>query len=156
MTRAHGNPKIIWTPEMDAKLRAHAHHSQRELERIMGMSRQSVANRMRALGMTQPRAAKPAQPAKPQRPKTPYDAREPLPAGHPVSWGLITAGTSLANTLYPVESSNMVLGRDLRAAEGGVAFGWYEGSGQADNGSGGPQIGSPCNACACVPARGSV
>jgi len=120
------------------------------------VSRQSVANRMRALGMTQPRAPKPAQPAKPQRPKTPYDAREPLPAGHPVSWRLITANTSLANTIYPAESSNMVIGRDLRSAEDGAAVGRCEGSGQADSGSGGPQIASERTACACVPARGNV
>lgn len=119
MTRAHGNPKIIWTEAMDAKLRAHAHHSQRELERIMGVSRQSVANRMRALGMTQPRAPKPAQPAKPQRPKTPYDAREPLPAGHPVSWGLITANTSLNSESYPQDlaSAYMPIADDLQPVE---------------------------------------
>jgi len=27
--------------------------------------------------------------------------REPLPAGHPVSWGAITAGTLLAGSPYP-------------------------------------------------------
>jgi hypothetical protein len=29
-------------------------------------------------------------------------AREPLPAGHPLSWGLITAGTLLEGGRYPM------------------------------------------------------
>ncbi len=28
--------------------------------------------------------------------------RDPLPAGHPISWGLLTAGTSLEGTLYQI------------------------------------------------------
>ena len=31
----------------------------------------------------------------------PDPAREPLAAGHPLAWGVLTAGTSLAGTRYP-------------------------------------------------------
>jgi hypothetical protein len=30
-----------------------------------------------------------------------HDDRQPLPAGHPVSWGAITKGTVLEGTAYP-------------------------------------------------------
>lgn len=31
-----------------------------------------------------------------------HDYREPLPAGHPVTWGAITVGTELAGSDYPL------------------------------------------------------
>jgi hypothetical protein len=39
-------------------------------------------------------------PARPPRREDP--AREPLAAGHPLSWGVLTQGTSLAGTRYPL------------------------------------------------------
>ncbi len=60
---------------------------------VLGISRWAAIERGRKLGASKPPAPHAA----------PADAglREPLPAGHPVSWGAITAGTTLHGAAYP-------------------------------------------------------
>lgn len=91
--------KIIWTPQADARL-TQLHISGisiRALARAFGLGRQAVSERAARLGIT-------ARLQLPQRKPAPMpndDAtRDPLPAGHPISWGLLVAGTSLEGAPY--------------------------------------------------------
>lgn len=99
MTRAvvHSRP-TTWTPAADAKIRQMRGDGAtlREIARHFGIARCTVSVRVRALGLPIIDRAKPTSP----RPK--YDTREPLPAGHPISWDLVTRWTSMAGCRYPV------------------------------------------------------
>jgi hypothetical protein len=46
-------------------------------------------------------------------PADPSIDREPLPAGHPCSWGAITAGTSLAEIPYSIPKAVRTRQQDL-------------------------------------------
>lgn len=80
---------------MDRRLRAHiaAGGTQGAFAASIGCARSVVRNRMRKLGIV----TAPPPPSAPRQ----VVAREPLPPGHPVSWGLITAGTLLDGEDYP-------------------------------------------------------
>ena len=60
---------------------------------VLGISRWAASERGRRIGAQKPPAPPPAEAEE--------GAREPLPAGHPVSWGAITAGTVLDGLDYP-------------------------------------------------------
>jgi hypothetical protein len=61
---------------------------------VLGISRWAAIERGRLIGARKP---DPAPPADAQA----IGLREPMPAGHPVSWGAITAGTVLDGAAYP-------------------------------------------------------
>jgi hypothetical protein len=87
--------RLAWTPCADTeirRLRAHGASWDR-IAASLGVSRWSAIERGRAIGAPPP----------PPRPPAAASAaeREPLPPGHPVSWGAITAGTQAAGTPYP-------------------------------------------------------
>jgi len=91
--------RITWTPQSDqrlAKMREQG-MSMRCMARSFGLSRSVITARARILGLEIPN--RPA--LAPQKPPPSSDAgREPLPAGHALTWGLITQGTCLEGSLY--------------------------------------------------------
>lgn len=97
--------RIRWTREADAELarQVAAGASQAAIARAVGVSVLAAENRCRCLGLAWPSVASlrrvPA-PA-PTAPTPAQRSFDPLPAGHPVSWGAITAGTWLAGSPYP-------------------------------------------------------
>lgn len=86
--------KLHWTEDRDSclrRLRAEGASWDR-IAATLGISRWSAIERGRLLGAVAP----------PRPPPPPPDlGREPLPAGHPTSWNLLTAGTLLEGTAYP-------------------------------------------------------
>jgi hypothetical protein len=87
--------RLCWTPQADIeihRLRACGASWDRIAARL-GVSRWSAIERGRAIGAPPPPPRPPAAAATPER--------EPLPPGHPASWGAITARTWLAGTAYP-------------------------------------------------------
>jgi hypothetical protein len=90
--------RLQWSESADAyliQLRAEG-ATWDAIARALRLSRWAVIGRGGALRArrTPPRLAPPA-------PRDLLDpAREPLPAGHPTSWGLITAGTLLEGSPY--------------------------------------------------------
>jgi len=61
------------------------------------LSRSAVIEHGRRIGVRRPPHVVPPAPLR----ELADPGREPLPAGHPVSWGLITERTLLAGTRYP-------------------------------------------------------
>lgn len=104
--RAHPGRRITWTPEVDARLtQLHASGaSVRALARAFGLGRQAVSERATRLGIY-------TKPTLPQRKPTSVSSddatRDPLPAGHPISWGLLTAGTSLDGAPYQLPENGI-------------------------------------------------
>ena len=96
--------KISWTPEQDAKLFALRTEGRtwEDIEVELGRKRTVCFERLRGLIALQKSLEPPKPPPAPQ-PK-PINrvglGSQPLPPGHPVSWNIITAGTSLAGTPY--------------------------------------------------------
>ena len=87
---------LVWTESRDAiliELRAEG-RSWDSISALFGISRWAAIQRGRLVG-----ACKPELPA--LRRDSTDSGREPLPAGHPVSWGAITIGTLLAGLPYP-------------------------------------------------------
>ena len=87
--------KRSWTAADDAAIRA-ARAARRpwdSLARELAASRSAVIDRARLLGL----ARLPPLPAPPPDPRH----RDPLPAGHPESWSLLTAATVLDGAAYP-------------------------------------------------------
>lgn len=86
--------KLLWTDARDTcirRLRAEG-ASWDTIAAAIQVSRWSAIERGRLIGARAPE--------KPEPP--PADlAREPLPAGHPLTWGLLTQGTVLEGTAYP-------------------------------------------------------
>lgn len=63
----------------------------------LGVSREAARERGRRIGAIR------LPPPPPAAPDIPLSAnRPPLPAGHPLSWGLLTSGTVLAGDAYPL------------------------------------------------------
>jgi hypothetical protein len=88
--------KFIWTAAQDTQIRRLRAEgaSWDGIAAILGLSRWSVIERGRRIG------ARP--PARDFVPPPEDPARDPLPAGHPRSWDILTAGTVLENTPYPM------------------------------------------------------
>lgn len=83
----------IWTEGQDAQIRRLRTEGTNwdGIAQALGMSRWTVSERGRRLGAFK----------RPTRaPAGPQDDREPLPAGHPDSWGAITVGTALEGVLF--------------------------------------------------------
>lgn len=87
---------LIWTAPRDGLLRGlrAEGRSWDAIAGALGISRWAAIERGRAVGAQKP-------PAPPRPPPGMSLWREPLPAGHPVSWGAITAGTVLDGMDYP-------------------------------------------------------
>ena len=89
--------KIEWTAEADDMIRA-GRAGGRSWDAIsgeLGLSRWAVLLRGRFLG-----AARKVRRYRRGVPPPAKNEREPLPAGHPLTWGAITAGTVLAGAPY--------------------------------------------------------
>lgn len=86
--------KLLWTEPRDIALKRHRAEgaSWDEIAAAFGISRNAVIERGRKIG-----ASRPPREAAPSAPPD----RGPLPAGHPLAWGLLTAGTLLAGAPYP-------------------------------------------------------
>ncbi len=95
-------PKAIdWTSEMDAQLATLRDAVQRwsEIAVAMHLSRSTVIERGAKLGyFGRPVVAASGAPNEPEARAT--HGPDPLPAGHPISWNLLTAGTFLAGQPY--------------------------------------------------------
>lgn len=99
--------KISWPPTADARL-ARMHFdglSTRMMALAFGLSRSTIADRAGRLGLamrTRPATVGPraAGPDSSGTSAAADPARDPLPAGHELTWGLITQGTSLAGAAY--------------------------------------------------------
>ncbi len=88
--------KFIWTAAEDSqirRLRAEGESWER-IAAVLGRSRWAIIERGRRIGARPP----------PREFVPPPDdpGRDPLPAGHPRSWSVLTAGTLLENTPYPL------------------------------------------------------
>ena len=88
---------LVWTEARDTMLRdlRGAGKSWDIIGAALGISRWAANQRGHLLG-----AQKPPAPARDPN-SAPLSGREPLAAGHPVTWGAITAATLLAGTAYP-------------------------------------------------------
>lgn len=106
MPRDPASGRVLWTEANDTKLRRLRAEGNTwdTIAGALGLSRWTVIERGRKLGVRKPPPE--------VKPRTDL-AREPLPAGHPESWGLLNAGTSLEGAAYPVQV------RD-RASRGGA------------------------------------
>jgi hypothetical protein len=86
--------KLVWTNAQDSQIRRLCAEgaSWDTIASILGFSRWTVIERGHRIGASRPlREAGPAA----EDPR-----RDPLPAGHPRSWSVITAGTLLENVPY--------------------------------------------------------
>ncbi len=91
--------QILWTETADYHLirMRKAGASLRAMAAAFGLSRSAVTERSRRLGLTIPSKSEPT----PRPAMALQDSnREPLPAGHILSWGLITQGTCLEGEPY--------------------------------------------------------
>ena len=89
---------LVWTEQRDrilCALRAEG-RSWDTIAAMLGISRWAAIQRGRLLG-----AFKPEPPPRHDDEVPDAAGREALPAGHPVSWGAITAGTLLDGAAYP-------------------------------------------------------
>lgn len=90
--------RLTWTQQADqrlAKMREQG-TSLRCMARAFGLSRSVITARARMIGLEIPGRPAPAPKSTGELP----DNRDPLPAGDPISWGLITRGTSLEGSQY--------------------------------------------------------
>jgi hypothetical protein len=88
-------PKRLWTPDEDTAIAAQR-AARLAWDRIAAharASRSAVIDRARALGVP-PLMPLPSAPADESN-------RDPLPAGHPTAWAVLTEGTLLDATPYP-------------------------------------------------------
>ncbi len=113
---------IKWTDTMDATLRDLRTHGATWLEVgcMLGVGREAARERGRRIGAAGlPRRMREIRRCEPQAydahprngggrgagSREPWDEamrnRPPLPAGHPLSWGLLTNGTSIEGAPYP-------------------------------------------------------
>ena len=90
--------KLNWSDKMDQKIiQARVERkSWTNIGKEMGLCHWTVVNRAKELEIWEPGGFRP-------EPEPRLDMnRPPLPAGHPTTWGLLTDGTSLAGTAYPM------------------------------------------------------
>lgn len=88
--------KYVWTEAQDGqirRLRAEG-ESWEAIARVLGHTKWAIIERGRRIGARPPPREFTPGPEDPSRP--------PLPAGHPRSWGVITAGTVLEDSPYPL------------------------------------------------------
>lgn len=109
--RAPNTLRIIWSAGADdrfARMRREG-VSLRALAKAFGLSRSTIAQRAARLGLELPARPVVATAQQPRRvacdPGTDL-SRDPLPPGHPISWGLITAGTCLEGAIYTPPSGS--------------------------------------------------
>jgi hypothetical protein len=89
--------KLVWTPEIDREivsLRLNG-TSWKGIGEKIGISRESVERRFKRLQVPPPVVE-----TKPQVDPLMHPGREPLPPGHPRSWGILNEGTILAGEPY--------------------------------------------------------
>jgi hypothetical protein len=86
--------KTVWTAGQDAQIRRLRTEGAPwdVIAFALGLSRWTIIERGRVLGVGRPPAHAPA--------KMDESDREPLPAGHPNSWGAINRGTALQDTPF--------------------------------------------------------
>ena len=86
--------KLVWTAAQDNQIRRLCIEgaSWNAIATILGVTRWTVIERGHRIGALRPPREAVAARDDP--------ARDPLPAGHPRSWGAITAGTVLADVPY--------------------------------------------------------
>ena len=92
-------PSPPWQPDRDAVLRRlrTEGHTWAAIGTELGVSREAARERGRRIGAIR------LPPPPPPVPDISLSAnRPPLPAGHPLSWGLLTSGTVLAGDAYPL------------------------------------------------------
>jgi hypothetical protein len=88
--------KLLWTDAQDNQIKRLRGDGATwdAIAAALGLVRGSVIERGRRIGAHPPPPGSAAPPEDP--------GREPLPAGHPDSWGAITAGTELQDVPYPL------------------------------------------------------
>src|SRR5271155_1597203 len=92
----HMRGQVVWTAALDSEVRAlrTAGLTWDAVAREMRLGRNTVLERGRRIGARRPRQH--------SEPATEEAADRPAkPAGHPDTWGLITAGTVLEGAPYP-------------------------------------------------------
>lgn len=89
-------PASRWSPEQDARLRTlrAEGHTWAAIAVELGTGREATRERGRRIGAIRQPRPRPIDFTDPAN-------RPPLPPGHPLSWGLLTAGTVLAGEAYP-------------------------------------------------------
>jgi hypothetical protein len=89
--------QLVWTELRDRALRTLREQGKSWdlIATALGMSRWAAIERARAIGAHIPL------PPRPPRPEKGPGGREPLPAGHPLAWQVLTEGTLLAGEAYP-------------------------------------------------------
>lgn len=92
-------PRHLWTPLEDDALHTHrANHTRWvDIAHALGVTVHMARERARAIGVRRYSAARTLEALEPSTDPN----REPLPAGHPVAWAILTDGTSLAGTASP-------------------------------------------------------
>ncbi len=88
--------KLHWTDAQDTQIRRLRSEgaSWDAIAAVLGLNRWTVIERGRHIGASRPPREFVPPPEDP--------GREPLPAGHPRSWGVITSGTVLEGVPYPL------------------------------------------------------
>ncbi len=88
--------QLVWTDQRDTILRTlrEQGRSWDVIAAVFRISRWAAIERARKIG-----AHIPLPPRIPREPDA--GNREPLPAGHPLAWQILTEGTLLAGTAYP-------------------------------------------------------
>ena len=88
--------KFHWTDAQDTRIRRLRAEgaSWDSIAALLGLSRWSVIERGRRIGARPPVREAVTPPEDP--------GRDPLPAGHPRSWDVLTAGTVLEGSPYPL------------------------------------------------------
>ena len=96
---------VTWSAKLDDAVRQlrGAGASWETIARAIGVSRNTAFRRGRRLGLCMgplapPLAPPPAPPREPPLPR--LSDRPPLPPGHALSWGVLTAGTVLEGAAY--------------------------------------------------------
>ena len=95
--------RVSWSPHADARLvKMHLDGlSLRAIALAFRLSRSTIACHARQIGLTVPTRPPLKRPLQPAESEQRDDCnREPLPAGHPISWNLITAGTCMEGEAY--------------------------------------------------------
>ena len=88
--------RLVWTEAQDSQIRRLRTEgaSWDAIAGILGMARWTVIDRGRRIGaLRAPRE---------YGPQSEDPSRDPLPPGHPRSWGVLTDGTVLEGTPYPL------------------------------------------------------
>jgi hypothetical protein len=88
--------KLVWTDAQDTQIRRLRIEgaSWEMIAGVLGITRWTVIERGRRINAMRPPRDFVLPPEDP--------ARDPLPAGHPRSWGVITAGSVLEDVPYPL------------------------------------------------------